>query len=289
MHAQPRTSPAVSGRNSARAMLLAICLAALPAPVHAQDAPAWRGEPSRVIGLVVEPDRRNRPLRDVSVRLSGPDSAVTLTTRAGRFEFAAVAPGEYVIEATHIGYQPVQETLHIDGSGRTYLVELRLATQAIALEPITVTVAARRHISGDLAQVYDRIAEIRKWGFGTAFDREDIEKRNASRFNFLLDNIPGVRVERSQDISFIMSTRASSGVGGPCVMAVYLDGQRIVQGGAAGARQVRARGDVDLNRIIAPSNVEAIEVYNVSDRIPAQFWDSHSGCGVVLIWSRRSS
>jgi hypothetical protein len=214
------------------------------------------------------------------VRLSGPDSAVTLTTRAGRFEFAAVAPGEYVIEATHIGYQPVQETLLIDGSGRTYLVELRLATQAIALEPITVTVAARRHISGDLAQVYDRIAEIRKWGFGTAFDRDDIEQRNPARISYLLEGIPSVRFERIRGVPYLVSTRASSGVGGPCIMTVYVDGQVYVS---------RTRGGGDINRMLQVSSIEAVEVYHPSQRMPAQYWGSEAGCGVVLIWSRRSS
>lgn len=78
----------------------------------------------------------------VAVRLVGTNH-YTVTNREGGFNFEDVAPGEYVIEFTHLGYENRMDTVQVlNGVGMN--VQAQLATEPIELDPIVVTVESER-------------------------------------------------------------------------------------------------------------------------------------------------
>jgi hypothetical protein len=233
--------------------------------------------PSRVTGRVLDVDT-GRPVRGATVRLDGiPGERVS--DEGGRFRFQGVGRGRHGLEVAHLAYGVARDSLRVDGTGRALEVEVRLAGGAIPLEPIVVTVESRP-ISGTLRTVYDRIDRVRRMGGGTVFDRADIERRNPTQLTRLLDEVRGFNVEMRWLTPVITSTRAVSGLG-TCVTTVWIDGIKVISGGGT--------GDVDLNinGVVMVSNIEAVEVYHASGRIPGEFSGSDAGCGVVLIWTRR--
>jgi hypothetical protein len=145
-------------------------------------------------------------------------------------------------------------------------------------------------MSGVLRAVYDRIDRVRLTGGGTVFSREDIERRNPRQAIHLLSEVEGVVATSVRNIPLLTSTRAFSGFG-LCLMTVWVDGIMVVRGGAGDLDELSDPNTLptNINDIVAVSNIEAIEVYHAGGRIPQEYWGSASGCGVVLIWSRRES
>src|SRR5688572_23612780 len=75
------------------------------APTRAREIPSDEGV---VQGRVVDA-RTNRPVANASVDLQGLEGAVNVSTDAqGRYEIAAVVPGEYRMSARAPGYVPSQ-------------------------------------------------------------------------------------------------------------------------------------------------------------------------------------
>lgn len=68
--------------------------------------------------------------------------------------------------------------------------------------------------------------------------------------------------------------RPVGGMRGSCLPEVYLDGVP-----APGARQI--------DQLITPMDIEAVEIYRSPSEVPARFTTAASQCGVILIWSRR--
>jgi hypothetical protein len=56
---------------------------------------------------------------------------------------------------------------------------------------------------------------------------------------------------------------------------VYLDGTPVL-----------VNREVSINELITPDQVQAIEIFRGPSETPAQWRDSNSACGVILIWSR---
>jgi len=266
------------GRGSAEAMLQVP-----PAGSAFHEVVLAMEARSRVIGLVVDAES-GHPVAGVTVRLGGTD-AVQVSGHDGRFVFPAVEPGQHALEARHLAYHTVEDGLRVDGTGRTIQLEVRLAAGAIPLEPIVVTVESRP-VSGVLRTVYDRMDRVRLMGGGTVFDRQDIERRNPRQVIHLLSEVRGVQATTFSQVPIIASTRALSG-SGICLMTVWIDGVMVMRGGTAGVQEELRGIPTNINDLIAVSNIEAIEVYHAGGQIPAEYWGSNSGCGVVLIWSRR--
>jgi hypothetical protein len=275
-------------------VLIVASVVAVPSSPAAAQTEEWTVFPSRMLGRVVDADRRGRPVGNVTIRLHAPDGTVMtgVSDRDGRFSFPALPPGDYLIEGEHIAYATAQDTVPIDGSGRAHLVELRLRTRAIPHEPVEVRVAARP-VTGVLQPVYDRIESVRLWGGGHVLDRSDIERRISSRASLLLEMIPGVRIEYVRtgggSITPVLINRRVTSYRGYCVMSVYVDGARVITGGGYTAKAIADQSWVfDADQVVRANEIEAIEVYHPSQRIPTEYTGSYSGCGVILIWTRRA-
>jgi hypothetical protein len=69
--------------------------------------------------------------------------------------------------------------------------------------------------------------------------------------------------------------------GGPCPVQVFLDGNQAT-------RDVPG-GDVDIDELASPLDVEAIEVFRGLGSIPPEFLTPEARCGVIAIWTKRYS
>ena len=169
-----------------------------------------------------------------------------------------------------LGYSERLDTLDVP-PGVIIEASVAMATEAIALEPITVTVLSRWL---DQQGFYDR----RTGGFaGHFFTREDIEKEGLTKFTDLFRDVPGVSVVHAQpgmtSIRFrrlhrMTATEAESVRG--CEPAVYYDG-------------IPMNVSIDRLDMIAVPFVEGVEIY-VGAATPIAY---QHPCGVILVWTRR--
>jgi hypothetical protein len=179
----------------------------------------------------------------------------------GDVRFPGVPSGDYIIEARLLGYQRLSTPLKI--SGRDSLsVMLFLRQTSQELPPVTVVDTA-----------YDLLSEFeqrRRRHIGGYFITEDevYAQLGSTLGNVILARIPGVGVVRHPDGSeSFFSRRGPNTIGQGCGIRIYYDG-------------VRTSAPTSL------AAVGGIEFYNPGF-VPVRYRELGSGCGVMLIWSRR--
>jgi hypothetical protein len=194
----------------------------------------------------------------------------------------------YGLKAERLGYAPVEGAIAF--TRRDQLdVELVMAPRAIELDPIVVV--ERRH--DYLADVGYYMRKDR--GLGRFVERDAIERYRPTRLTDILRREPGVTIQgegMGQDVQFMGMTRAAgfvgnsllgaSGTGGlRCRPSVYLDGALVRPGGDTSA------GYVQLNEVVDPELVQAIEVYRRVSEVPPRYGGMEAACGVIAVWTTR--
>ena len=190
---------------------------------------------------------------------------VEVTDRSGRFEFAALPGGEYLLRAEHLGFERAADTLHLV-PGVNLDVSIPMGAAAIELPSIVVTARVK-----GLEQVgfYER----RQSGLGSFLTRTEINKmRGIALPSDLLRGFNGVNLARRPN------GRGYRVVGrNHCPYRYYVDGVRI--------GPYFDFDDLEWHWI------DAVEVYNGLGQIPARFQDAEPinvrSCGVVVVWTRQ--
>lgn len=229
-------------------------------------------------------DAEGRPLAGAQVALDTLPPAAT--DAQGRFRVPVVPAGEHrlTVRQPRAGTRTVQVPLpneavvmevRADGDAALSAVVRRV----VRLAPLTASGQPR---SMNLAGVgfYER----RRTGIGRFLDDRRLHRTVGRTLADELRTVAGLRIVRSVGViearTFVMSARGGTGIGqaGPCWMDVYLDGA-LVAGPSLGP-------DFSLSVDEIPTlQVEAVEVYQGAET-PPQYRNSHSSCGVVLIWTR---
>ncbi|HSJ24611.1 MAG TPA: carboxypeptidase regulatory-like domain-containing protein [Longimicrobiales bacterium] len=228
-----------------------------------------------VTGRVVD-EVSGAPLMDAQVALhvaGGRRVAGTVTDSAGEFRLQAPRFGSFALVASMLG----METVHTDPfevESGTLTVVLRMSTSAVPLEPLTVEVRSGYANLGFLAGYYERMAWNRRVGVGRFITRDAIDARNPLDMSDMLRELPRVTVNRARGTGAFVTMRAGRG---ECTPALYVDGVRTNR---------RERAYVD--EIVRPMDVEGVEVYVGLAQLPGSYHDENM-CGVVLVWTRRSS
>ena len=207
-----------------------------------------------IAGTIIQvgSDRGNQPRR-------------TTTDSAGSFFMVLPGPGLYTVQANRIGYlQHRGDTVRV-GEAEAVSLRLELDRNVVPLRPVVVTERLR--------WLPDGFEQRRAAGFGRFLTRTDIENRRGSQTTDLLRGMPGLQltpVRRGRGSGAILQMR---GPGGLCSPAVWIDGIPLSDGGQS------------LDQVLAPSVLEAVEVYNSTSSAPIQYRTGN--CGVVLFWTRR--
>jgi hypothetical protein len=207
-----------------------------------------------------------------------------LTDTEGRFTLPLRNAGTYRLSAERAGYQATLTQAVDVGPRDTVEVEVRLSSEALRVEPLTVTARRQpqRRVALDGVGFYSREAI----GLGRFLHREDLERQHNQNVVQILDRLPGtikVRVGRGTNAEAIVFQRSSNagaiiraqrGQAAHCLPKVYLDGTPMFydEGG--------------LNSMVEPESLEAVEVYGSTSQVPAQY-NADASCGVILMWSRK--
>src|SRR5690606_14189739 len=139
-----------------------------------------------------------------------------------------------------IGYREVTAPALELAAADSVEVELRMATDAVPLAPLTVT--ARAHLAPRQLRVLEFEAR-RKRGFGDFLTAEDIRRVNPFRTTDLLKGMSGVKVDDRRVGS--MAGRD----GQRCIPVYYIDGIMI------------ERLDGEIDEFVPAGTVRAVEVY----------------------------
>ena len=252
---------------------LVLALALLPGPVRAQARAAEQRQ--AITGVVVE-DSTKVPIAGATVTALGsgggsPRSVQTDST--GKFRIA-LDSGVYRLRVEQPGYLTVNsDTVSLDEDD-VVTVELRLARQAIPLEPLVVTARVDRRI----AAFYQR---VRKSGWGRFMTRADIERLSGLRPTDLVRQMHGVRVVGvspcrgcgEQNVIFLSG--AGPGGSNQCAPTVFIDGMEVKQDALS-----------PLDTMVMTDQLEGIEVYTEPGTVPNEFMSVRNNCGVVAFWTR---
>jgi hypothetical protein len=258
---------------------------------------AQAAQAQTIYGVVLD-DSTSLPIAGAEVILrdsSGNRLVFEVSDREGRFVLEA-EPGVYLFEALRMGYAPtVTPQFAVPEGSPSIDLTILLPSERVVLEPVVVTETRLPFAPGPLQGFYER----KRRGWGLQLTSEEIEERIPSRFTDILRGLPGVRVVSTGGNKYFVqmvgqaprlqpeaynaadrhrvrtptSSREGQQLQG-CPVSYYLDGVKY---------EPDERG---IDEILV-SEVEAVEVYRRASETPADFLDSDSRCGVIVIWTKR--
>lgn len=240
-----------------RLVLLAAALA--PVAAGAQRPAGSAG----LAGVVTDFDERR--LVGASV-VAESDTATAISDRRGEFRVRGLPAGPRRFLVRRVGYQPVLFEVALPADA-VVTVHVRLQRNAVSLG--TMVIEGERHSLPLFREgFYDRAARN---ATGWFFPPEEIMRRRITTVTALLNEIPGVTIQRGNGTAFV----AGRGTGtGPCPFNVWIDG----------AAAAKGANDVEL---LAPGAiVRAVEVYPSAANVPARWVRGNTHCGALVIWTK---
>ncbi len=228
----------------------------------------------------------SQPLEACKVSLIDRDQrqvARVLTDSSGRFVLRAPPAEGYTLRFERLGYRTLDSDRFSVEAGSEITLSVGLVPLAVGLPAVTVAGKAT------IQEVFLRDAgfyQRRSAGQGFFLDPRQVEERlpRARLFADLLRGTSGVAVLRTGSGSreAAPKLRGMPSLSRPCTMPrVFVNGSPIII--SEDARQ----GARDLNQVVQPEMVLAVEVYRGPSEIPEQYNGPESGCGVILIWTKR--
>ncbi|MFC1574875.1 carboxypeptidase regulatory-like domain-containing protein [Gemmatimonadota bacterium] len=180
----------------------------------------------------------------------------------GTFQLPVPEPGSFRIRAGRIGYATIRAPVEV-GENEVVEVELRMAAEAIPLEPIVVT--ARREIrQGTLDEFYDRMARMKQKGKGQFLTPEAIEAWGSVDLPILLQTLPGIWAEPAGASGYSLRMRS---MGGWCSPEFYLDGL-----------------PMQSFHKIPVMDLEGVELYRGPFEPVDGYWPDR--CGTIFLWRK---
>lgn len=201
----------------------------------------------------------------------------TVTTDStGAFAVEAASDGHFRLKAEALGFTTLTTDTFRVAVGEEVQVELRMAADAIPLEPLTVTTRSFPPSPYLVASgFYDR----KRAGIGTFLTRADWADRSFSRLSDIFRRMPGMHIDPMGSSGRGSASRSGRSVS-RCQPLLVLDGVITTIGG-------HSRADIPLDDVINIADIEGLELYRGSSEVPMQF-NVHTGdCGALLIWTRR--
>lgn len=242
---------------------------------------------AQVIRGIVADSATAKPVDSSRVSLIGSDGQVVgrvLTDRNGQFALSARAPGSHLLLIERAGYRTVRTERFDSEAGAVITLSLFLPPLAVGLEAVTVTAEA--------AALYlqrSGYAERKRTGQGVYLDGSELEERRkgARELSDMLRAISGVSTMAIGGSPSAVKLRGMESASRPCRMPLmYLDGLLV---SASDSETSWGRLVRELNTVVLPDHILAIEVYRGSSTLPSEYSGADSGCGVILIWTIHSN
>lgn len=208
-------------------------------------------------------DARGNPMASARVEVVG-SGIGGATTSGGQFTLQGLPAGSYMLEARALGYEPTRVPVDLVLTGEP-TVEVLMAAAAPKLDTLRVRATA------DLWAVPPEFEQRRKSGFGRFIDPAWLEERKPQVMADIFRSTPGI-VTMPGQMGREQVLMRGTGMTGSCVPAVFLNGLQIPM------------PDGNLDTVIQPMDVRAVEIYPRAATAPIQF-QTRTGCGSIVIWS----
>lgn len=245
---------------------VAVELGELRIAVRELTLPRRGDSAATVSGRVVDP--LGRAVRDAQVGIHGRDGS-TRTDTAGRFRIDRVPPGSRKIEALRMGMQPGVATINLR-PGVTEVVELQLGGAVQSL--------AARRIIGRMLTGPAGFEARRRAGAGSFLSGDEMEKRSVSGISEALQRMGGLWGTLADGGRSWAFTMRSATTGQSCRPRVYVNGFLWPEWG---------NPFEDLESMYRARDLIGIEVYKATEAPPYLPPDIRTGCGVIVISSKR--
>jgi TPR repeat protein len=226
--------------------------------------------PGTIVGRVTD-ETGSAGLSDVDINIVNRLTGRAVSNQQGRFQIENITPGLAEMRFERLGYEPRVSTVIVQ-PGLTLDVALKMSTQPIPLDPIQVVAVRSPYLERN--GFYDRSIK----SFGTQFGPAELENLKPTEITDLFYYVPAVEVEGGRgvgQVGRVVSRRRYGATEAACGLDIYLDGVRME--------------NWNLNEI-APLMLEAMEVYQGLN-VPTEYQrrSSASGCGIVLLWTKRGA
>jgi hypothetical protein len=215
----------------------------------------------RVVGA------NGQPIANARVDVEGTQGHA-LTKENGEFTLAELPSGTQTVVARQLGYAPVEANVELS-TRAPQTVTITMSKPAQVLAPVVVKAEQEE----GLTKI--GFTQRKRSGQGYFVTGDEVMKRAPNVLTDVFRTIPGLRVSPggSYGNEYVVEDARSTGLGG-CVKYV-VDGapwEAIYPG--------------DLDRLIPPWEIGAVEVYHASS-VPVQFTQAgSSSCAVIVIWSK---
>ncbi len=231
--------------------------------------------PGRMSGTVT--DTTGHPISGAEVMV---DSAEwRAVSEAGAFTVPHINPGRHLLIVRSPGY--AIDSLHFSvDPGESMALTARLdkvsALTAVRVEARSGATPAPNVYAHDWTEGFDE--RKRHSNGGTFLDQDAIDRKGAMRMTELLRSVPGVQLVPvpndfgGYDFKIVMRGTATV-QGENCPIQYYLDGHPFEESD-------------DIDRLISPHQLAAMEIYPGSSQVPERFKGPHARCGVIVIWTR---
>lgn len=251
-------------------------LAAVFAGAALAAAPLAAQRTAIVTGRVTDAGS-NQAIVSAVVRQAG-GARRTLTDASGEFHFADLPAGALTLYVRAIGYHPIVVDLLLEpgDSVRLDSAVLALRPAPVELPGVVVTSDSIQHEALTLVGFYER----RGRGFGVFLEQGEFSRWHPHALSDVLRHLPGVRIISNPNYGhtaprvdfrpYLLELRGCRSI------MFFLNGASL--GSSADAQ-------FDLDLLVLPQEISAVEVYRGPSEIPLQFNATNSLCGVVLLWS----
>ncbi|MBK8250353.1 MAG: carboxypeptidase regulatory-like domain-containing protein [Gemmatimonadetes bacterium] len=252
----------------------------------ARGTGAVRGTVSTITGA---------PLAGARIELWG-TNLVTAATSDGAFALDSVPEGSQTLVVRGIGFVPYRAVIDVLPPTPT--------RHDVALAPFVAAMDTVRIVGQRSAEAwrtgYD---QRRKRGLGEFIDEDELNRRDPKQVSDLFVQMPGVDILSSGAFGRKVVMRGRAG-GFFCIPAIFVDGVRFFNGQGRGGRSPLAAaptvtgnseaidmmeytGTADLEFVVNPNDIKAVEVYPRDAQVPIEFDDPRDGCGSIVIWTGR--
>jgi hypothetical protein len=206
------------------------------------------------------------PIANARVEVEGTTSRA-LTNAEGAFTLTELPSGTQSVVARQMGFAPVSKAVDLSTREAT-TTTITMSQPVQMLDPVVVTAES------DLGLDNIGFTTRKKSMSGYFMDAEEIMKRGPNMLTDVFRTVPSLKVVPVSPYDYAVESSRGNMLGGRCVK-YWIDG---------GPYEAVFPGDVD--RMIPPYEIAAIEVYNGST-VPIQFTNANSGnCAVIVIWSK---
>lgn len=180
-----------------------------------------------------------------------------ITTADGKFLLTGMPAAVVPIRVRRVGY--AMQLFNVDARlPASKTLDIVMTTVPAQLDEVTIAGSEER-----LREFYER--KEHRGGFARFLEQSDIRRMGVTRASEMFRTVPGIVLRNSAGGNTLRIR--------DCQPMVWLDGQRV-----PGA---------ELDEVIQPMGIAAIEFYPSSAGVPAQYTERDNRlCGAIIVWSR---